>query len=241
MKPASHLPPTRRAALPSASVSPASPRPRPSASDAALPAAVGRPSQRERILDAAEAIVRDHGAAHLTLDAAAVRAGVSKGGLLYHFKTKELLLQAMIDRHMAGVTERHAAALSKLPPGAGRELKAWAQVAIDHEKCVEDKRVGCSLLAGAANDPKLLEPFHRFQQWRLQIVRDAAAAGLPFERTAVASLALDGLALLELLQLSPYDKLQRRAILEDILGLIDETVAAAAPPGSRSWPRQTPS
>ena len=196
--------------------------------DLPLPGAPRRPSNREHILDAAEAVVREDGAAHLTLDAVAERAGVSKGGLLYHFKTKELLLQAMIDRHMHGIGLRHADALAKLPPGPGRELKAWAQMAIDHEKCVADKRVGSSLLAGAANDPKLLAPFHRFQQWRLQIIHDTAAAGLPFTRAAVASLALDGLTLLELLQLSPFDTAQRRAILEDVLRLIDETAAAAS-------------
>ncbi len=196
--------------------------------DLPLPTVPRRPSHRELILDAAEAVVRDDGAAHLTLDAVAERASVSKGGLLYHFKTKEGLLQAMIDRHMRGVGERHADALAKLPPGAGRELMAWAQMAIDHEKCVADKRVGCSLLAGAANDPRLLEPFRRFQQWRLQIIRDTAAAGLPFARAAVASLAIDGLTLLELHQLSPFDTIQRRAILEDVLRLIDETSAASA-------------
>ena len=183
-----------------------------------------RPSHRERILDAAEAVVRDDGAAHLTLDAAAERAGVSKGGLLYHFKTKEALLQAMIDRHMRSLRERHAAALASLPPGPGRELKAWVLVAIAHEKNAADKRMSCSMLAAAANDPRLTEPFHQFQQWRLRTVQEAAAAGLPFTRAAVIILALDGLGLLELHQVSPYGP-QRRAILEDILRLIDETAA----------------
>ena len=188
-----------------------------------------RPSQRERILDAAEAVVRDDGAAHLTLDAAAERAGVSKGGLLYHFKTKESLLQAMIDRHMQTLRERHAAALASLPPGPGRELKAWALVAIANEKNAADKRMSCSMLAAAANDPRLTEPFHQFQQWRLRTVQEAAAAGLPFVRAAAIILALDGLGLLELHQVSPYDTTQRRAILEDILRLIDETAAVAVP------------
>ena len=189
-------------------------------------AAPRRPSQRERILDAAESVVREDGAAHLTLDAAAERAGVSKGGLLYHFKTKEALLQAMIDRHMRSLRERHAVALASLPPGPGRELKAWVLVTIDHEKNAADKRMSCSMLAAAANDPRLTEPFQQFQQWRLRTVQEAAAAGLPFARAAVIILALDGLALLELHQVSPYGP-QRRAILEDILRLIDETAAGA--------------
>ena len=204
------------------------PAPRPQTGEAALDAAPRRPSHRERILDAAEAVVRDDGAAHLTLDAAAERAGVSKGGLLYHFKTKETLLQAMIDRHMHSLGERHAAALASLPPGPGRELKAWVLVAIANEKNAADKRMSCSMLAAAANDPRLTEPFQQFQRWRLRTVREAAAAGLPFARAAVIILALDGLGLLELHQVSPYGA-QRRAILEDILRLIDETTAAIPP------------
>ena len=193
------------------------------------PAAPRRPSQREHILDAADAVVRADGAAHLTLDAVAERAKVSKGGLLYHFKTKEALLRAMIDRHLQGVAERRAAAQASLPPGPGRELKAWALMSMTNEKNVTQKRTGCSMLAAAANDPRLIEPFHQFQQWRLRTVREAAAAGLPFPRAAVVMLALDGLGLLELHELSPYDAAARRAILEDILRLIDETTAGAPP------------
>src|SRR5687767_14471935 len=44
---------------------------------------------RERILEAAERVVGDVGAARMTLEGVAQAAGVSKGGLLYHFPTKE--------------------------------------------------------------------------------------------------------------------------------------------------------
>ena len=178
-------------------------------------------------MDAAEHVVREDGAAHVTIDAVAERAGVSKGGLLYHFKSKEALLQAMIDRHMQSLAARHAAALASLPPGPGQELKAWALVSIGNEKNSADKRMGCSMLAAAANDPRLTEPFHQFQQWRLRTVKETVAAGLPFARTALIMLALDGLGLLELHQLSPYDSAQRRVILDDILRLIDETADRA--------------
>ena len=44
------------------------------------------------------------GAGKLTLDAVAERAGLSKGGLLYNFPTKDALLQAMIQRMMPSQT-----------------------------------------------------------------------------------------------------------------------------------------
>lgn len=40
---------------------------------------------KQRILDAAAEIARELGPGHLSLEAVATRAGVSKGGLLYHF------------------------------------------------------------------------------------------------------------------------------------------------------------
>ena len=59
---------------------------------------MARPDSKNIILDAAEAIVIQSGAAHMTLDAVARQAGISKGGLIYNFPTKEALLLAMVDR-----------------------------------------------------------------------------------------------------------------------------------------------
>ncbi|WP_344217470.1 TetR/AcrR family transcriptional regulator [Nonomuraea bangladeshensis] len=54
--------------------------------------------RRNELLDAAEEILCDQGSAALTLSAVADRAGVSKGGLLYHFNSKEALIKGMVER-----------------------------------------------------------------------------------------------------------------------------------------------
>ncbi|MFB9200734.1 TetR/AcrR family transcriptional regulator [Nonomuraea spiralis] len=54
--------------------------------------------RRDELLDAAEDLLCDQGSAALTLSAVADRAGVSKGGLLYHFGTKEALIRGMVER-----------------------------------------------------------------------------------------------------------------------------------------------
>ncbi|NUO97806.1 MAG: TetR/AcrR family transcriptional regulator [Nonomuraea sp.] len=54
--------------------------------------------RRDELLDAAEDLLCDQGSAALTLSAVADRAGVSKGGLLYHFGTKEALIKGMVER-----------------------------------------------------------------------------------------------------------------------------------------------
>jgi AcrR family transcriptional regulator len=71
---------------------------------------------RRRLLDAAAAVVRRDGARALTLDAVAAEAGVSKGGLLYHFATKEALETSIIDRLHAFVAE-DVAAMTSAPEG----------------------------------------------------------------------------------------------------------------------------
>lgn len=67
-----------------------------------------RPTRREhrrdgadtkhRILTAAEEVVLRDGVAHLTLDAAAAQAGLSKGGVLYHFPSRDALVAGMVDK-----------------------------------------------------------------------------------------------------------------------------------------------
>ena len=61
-----------------------------------------RPSvARAAALDAADALLSEHGLAAFTLEAVAARAGISKGGLLYHFPTKEALLSDLMRRCLA--------------------------------------------------------------------------------------------------------------------------------------------
>ncbi|MFG2075931.1 regulatory protein, tetR family [Nonomuraea maritima] len=54
--------------------------------------------RRDELLDAAEQILCDQGSSALTLAAVADRAGVSKGGLLYHYASKEALIKGMVER-----------------------------------------------------------------------------------------------------------------------------------------------
>ena len=57
-------------------------------------------SARDRILVAYEDLLIESGERGATLDAVAARAGVSKGGLLYHFGSKDALTAGLIERLM---------------------------------------------------------------------------------------------------------------------------------------------
>lgn len=56
------------------------------------------PTTRDRILDALESLLLEQGMSQVTLENVAATAGVSKGGLLYHFKSKDALLAGLVWR-----------------------------------------------------------------------------------------------------------------------------------------------
>lgn len=59
---------------------------------------MSRPSQRVRVLDAFADLVVASAPEAVTLEAVAAAAGLSKGGLLYHFRAKEALVTALLER-----------------------------------------------------------------------------------------------------------------------------------------------
>lgn len=61
------------------------------------PSDPGRPT-RDRLLDSFEELLKEGGSRAATLDAVAAAADVSKGGLLYHFGSKDALVDGMIER-----------------------------------------------------------------------------------------------------------------------------------------------
>lgn len=184
---------------------------------------MSRPSCREHLLDAAEAVVIRDGSARLTLDAVAEQAGVSKGGLLYHFPNKESLLLAMIDRHMDGVRERRAKALEGLPPGPAAELQAEVRGAMARSDT--DRQMGSALLAVAANDPKLLSSCVDFHKERFGRLKEGTCSE-GCARRALVLLAVDGLVFLDLLNLSPFTEAERDALFEALLRMADEVTEA---------------
>jgi TetR/AcrR family transcriptional regulator, transcriptional repressor for nem operon len=67
---------------------------------------VRNPEQtRTRIMDAAEALILDHGFAGTTVDSVIRKAGVTKGAFFHHFASKALLGHALVERFAAADAE----------------------------------------------------------------------------------------------------------------------------------------
>lgn len=56
-----------------------------------------RPSNRDRIVEAAVSLADVHGIRGITIDAVAQAAGMTKGGVQYHFASKEDMMDAVVD------------------------------------------------------------------------------------------------------------------------------------------------
>jgi AcrR family transcriptional regulator len=178
------------------------------------------PSQpaRARVLDAAERLVLETGAGHLTLDAVAKCAGLSKGGLLYHFPTKDSLLEAMLARFLSDVDAQIATrcARGKGAPTHLDEFRERVRVLLEPSP---RRRAGAALLAASADKPALMA--HCRRSYR-EFVDEIATLPGGFERAALVQLAVDGLVLGELLQLSPYTSDERSRLVKAIIKAADQ-------------------
>jgi len=145
-----------------------------------LERALNPPDARTRILDAAERIVQARGVPALTLEAAAREAGVSKGGLLYHFASKEALLAGLLNRLADGIAAEFEAVLAAQPPHPARHTRAILAWTFDEPEmvCEQHQRAAAVFLAAFHQDPALLDPIRRvFAGIRAQLRQDALPEG----------------------------------------------------------------
>jgi len=174
-----------------------------------------RPSGRDALLAAAERVAIRDGSAHLTLDAVAAEAGLSKGGVLYHFPNKSALLAGMLEKLLKNYEIRRDAAMAALGANAQEcALRAELEAGLQDNPDNSDRQVGAAMLAVLANEPALIEQGRAFYVRRYE---RTCGKSMKDSRKALLLLALDGLKLLELLQLSPFNEKQRKEIQAQLL------------------------
>jgi AcrR family transcriptional regulator len=173
---------------------------------------------RERVLEAAERVVVEVGAARLTLDAVSQAAGVSKGGLLYHFPSKESLLSALAQRYVDSMQGCIATARDAIEDGgSARDLKACVLGVLGSDPRL--KAMGAVLLATAANDLALLEVI---RERITQQTQELSESDVDFARASIVLLAIDGLKMRESLRISAFSAEQREQIVNELMKLADE-------------------
>ncbi len=179
---------------------------------------------RAHILAAAAELAKKKGAAHISLEAIAHRAGVSKGGLLYHFPRKDALIHALVEQHMAEV-DAELAKVESAHGGRRSNAVARAFIAFNREKtCAPQDKLDGILLALAEN-PHLLDPMRVHEMRVVERIRRTAADR---DLSLMAVLVVHGMRALALFGANDLTVDERTAVIDRVLDLLgDDRVEAA--------------
>jgi AcrR family transcriptional regulator len=166
---------------------------------------------RKNILEAASRVTARDGALNLTLESVAKEAGVSKGGLLYHFPNKEALISRLIDEHLEAWSNAVEGAKDK---AKGAFTRAFVKTTVT--PATLETELGSGLLAAVAHNPELLKPVQKhYQAWQKQIEND----GLGVATATLIRLAADGFYFAELFNLAPPKGKLRKQIEKQLLDM----------------------
>lgn len=161
---------------------------------------------RAALLDAASRLVRERGVS-ATLDDVARRAGVSKGGLLYHFASKRELLLAMARDWLERFRTEVLAAVDPADDAPGHLVRAYVRVSIDGALDAAATRDAVVLIAHLSTVDEVAD-LARADAERWQ--EDLRADGLPEEVLSLVLAAADGVSAQPVWGMEPApDELER--------------------------------
>ncbi|MCV0393734.1 MAG: TetR/AcrR family transcriptional regulator [Rhizobiaceae bacterium] len=169
---------------------------------------------RKKILKAAAEVAKEAGAGHMSLEAVAARAGLSKGGLLYNFPTKTALLKALVEHHL----EEFGAKLARAERDLGGHPNGTAAAYLETyrgEAAAKEKAAG-GILAAIADDLSLLDPVKDFSRDLIdRIGADAdPVAGM------IAYLAVEGLRSTQLFETDILTRREKEAVLSRLAAML---------------------
>lgn len=170
-------------------------------------------STREQILQAAERLVVGEGVKHLTIERVAKAAGISRGGVLYHFPSKEALIEGMIKRLVDQFQQALDHMVARDPDPYGRFTRAYARLTLQRDDAMG--AVIGALLAGLAYDLGLLAPLRE----RLLVWQRQSEAELDPTNAAIVRLTTHALWTNELFLTNQFDAAAREQIVAQLEAL----------------------
>lgn len=180
---------------------------------------VKNPKQtRARLLEAAGMLVVEQGAAKLTLESVAQAAGVSKGGLLHHFASKEALITALVEQLLREFEHDIQQAIDPTEPPDAPERWARAYIRASLSPSELQSELG-RILPLLSTHLSLI-----IRQVRASYARLHARAmqdGLDPARALLVCMATDGFYYGELFGYGPSDPTHREQILAELLRLTE--------------------
>ena len=166
----------------------------------------------EQILDAAEIVVANVGPVGLTLDAVAKQAGIGKATVVYDFKTKQALIEALVKRIVEADNQFNQKEIEKLQDKQDAVLFGRINAAAQpFPEAFKD--VALSLCAALAQNTALRNVI---QENQTKVVADIMATSSNPRSARLAYMALEGLKLLESLDYFHWSETERQEIISDI-------------------------
>jgi AcrR family transcriptional regulator len=183
-------------------------------------------SSRERLLAAAVQVAIRDGVLATTLEAVAKEAGVSKGGLLHHFASKDDLIAAMLQHYSLRVQHALEAAMAHDENPQGRFFRSFVRTILEPALAGESVGPGLAdlprfmtaILTAAANNPKLLAPLRARMTGMRERLLAEGANGL---RQVALWPAIYGLLLWKHLGVIEDDDPLRQAMIQELLALAE--------------------
>ena len=163
---------------------------------------------RDRILDAAEQVILESGGRNFTLDAVAERAGISKGGLVYSFATKDGLVRAALEREITRFQEAVHKRLGGRPVQPFKLVLAHIEEALDEDDATTRK--AAFLITALVHAPDMMEPVRRYYRALLDPLLSKSGAAQDVRQ---ALLAVEGMFLLRGLGFVEFSTEEHRAVL----------------------------
>lgn len=170
---------------------------------------------RDGLLDAAERVVLRDGATHLTIDAVAREAGVSKGGVLYAFETKDTLIDTMMRRVVADYERMVAEYLSRT--GDTPRNRVLAHVDANRREAAAVNARAVALMTGFLRAPTFHAETLAFYR---ELFGHADASTEAGRRMRLALLATEGAFAVRGYGLYPFTDAEWQAVHDDIVTLL---------------------
>ncbi|WIV55653.1 TetR/AcrR family transcriptional regulator [Amycolatopsis nalaikhensis] len=148
----------------------------------------GPKETRRALLDAAGTVIRTRGIS-ASLDDIAKAAGVSKGGLLYHFPAKDALVRTLAQDILDTFRAEVHAALDPADTAPGALTRAYVRASLDTSYDEVAVRENIALIAQLISIPEIAELARAdAERWD----RDLHADGLPDHVVTLVVAAADG-------------------------------------------------
>lgn len=176
---------------------------------------MARKSNKESILDAAERVIRQCGLANTTVEMVAAEAGMSKGGLFYHFTSKKEIFQQVLARYSERYLQLRAEIMATLPPSPTRLLKASLLASFQHPvKQAHDITNLLSLL----DDVDLRQSIAGMKK---RLFDEISAGSRHPEHIAIAMMAIDGMWVAEMFGTPIFTSEFKDRVVKELLRIID--------------------